>query len=193
MRIALDIGGNTPIQMAAWFAPILVTGLLSALAVGRMVGKVPASYIMVVGQIAYLLTALIMVLRPPHSTYWTYFFFGTVSATIGIDTSLPAAAMIFASALPRQYQGMGGSIVMTIVNYSISLGLGFAGTIEMNISNGGRTKEDLLFGYRGTLWFSVGLTGSGTVLSLIFLLKDHRKKQPNEHELEEYTTEKQKS
>ena len=65
---------------------------------------------------------------------------------------------------------------MTIVVYSISLGLGFAGTIELQINNGGHTKADLLHGYRGALWFSVGLTAFGTVLALVFLLKDHRRR-----------------
>lgn len=66
---------------------------------------------------------------------------------------------------------------MTIVVYSISLGLGFAGTIELQINNGGHTEADLLYGYRGTLWFSVGLTALGTVLAIIFLLKDNRRRQ----------------
>ncbi|TVY29911.1 Efflux pump [Lachnellula hyalina] len=185
VRVALDIGGQTPIQLAAWFTPILITGVVSALAVGKIISKVPASYIMVVGQVAYLVTSILMALRPPESIYWTYFFFGTIIATIGMDTSLPAAIMIFASVVPRQYQGMGASIVMTIVNYSISLGLGFAGTIEININHGGHTQADLLYGYRGALWFSVGLTGLGTVLSLIFLLKNHSKQKSNESKAEE--------
>lgn len=177
MRVALDIGGQTPIQLAAWFTPILITGVVSALVVGKIITRVPASYIMVVGQVAYLVTSILMALRPPDSSYWTYFFFGTIIATIGMDTSLPADIMLFASVTPLQYQGMGASIVMTIVNYSISLGLGFAGTIEININHGGHTQEDLLYGYRGALWFSIGLTGLGTVLSLVFLLKNHRQQK----------------
>jgi hypothetical protein len=115
-----------------------------------------------------------------NSTYWTCFFFGNIIATIGMDSSLPAASIIFANTVPRELQGMGASVVMTIVNYSISLGLGFAGTIELNINRGGKTKSDMLYGYWGALWFAVGLTGLGTVLALIFLLKDHRKQKPNE-------------
>jgi hypothetical protein len=74
---------------------------------------------------------------------------------------------------------------MTIVVYSISLGLGFAGTIELEINNGGHTKADLLHGYRGTLWFSVGLTAFGTVLALIFLLKDLRRRKLAKNQTEE--------
>ena len=133
----------------------------------------------------YFITSLLMALRPVHSIYWTYFFFATIIATFAMDSSLPAATIIFASAVPRQYQGMGSSVIMTIVVYSISLGLGFAGTIELQINNGGRTKADLLHGYRGTLWFSVGLTAFGTVLALIFVFKDYQRRKLAKSQKEE--------
>lgn len=72
---------------------------------------------------------------------------------------------------------MAASIVLTVVNYSISLGLGFAGTIETNINNGGSTTLDKLHGYQSALWFSVGLAGFGVILSLIFVAKDYWKKK----------------
>ncbi|OTA06116.1 hypothetical protein A9Z42_0068350 [Trichoderma parareesei] len=179
VQVCLNIGGQTPLQLATWFAPILVTGVASALTVGKIVGRVPASYIMVVGQVAFLVTSILQALRPPDAIYWTYFFFATIIATIGMDTSLPAAIMIFSSTVAREYQGMGASIVMTLVNYSISLGLGFAGTIETNINHGGQTTADLLHGYRGALWFSVGLTGLGTILSLVYLFKTQFRPKSN--------------
>jgi hypothetical protein len=43
---------------------------------------------------------------------------------------------------------MGASIVMTVVNCSISLSLGFDGTVETNINNGGLTKSEKFLGYR---------------------------------------------
>ncbi|KAJ5178555.1 drug resistance protein [Penicillium coprophilum] len=177
IRICLNIGGQTPIQLAAWLSPILVTGIATALVVGKIINQVPAASIMLFAMLCYFLTSLLMALRPVHSTYWTYFFFATIIATFAMDSSLPAATIIFSNAVPRQYQGMGSSVIMTIVVYSISLGLGFAGTIELQINNGGHTKADLLHGYRGTLWFSVGLTAFGTLLALIFLLKDFRRRK----------------
>jgi hypothetical protein len=150
-QVALDIGGDTPIQIAAWFIPVIPSGLVSALAVGKLLGKIPASWIMVVGEVASLTGSILAATRLPHSIYWTYYFFSVLIITVGMDTSLPAATIIFSNAVPQQYQGMGASIVMTVINYSISLGLGFAGTIETNISNGGSTKSDKLLGYRGAL------------------------------------------
>jgi hypothetical protein len=109
----------------------------SALTVGKIIGKFPTSYIMVGGQIEFLVTSILMAFRPPNSIYWSYFLFGTTIASIGIDISLPAAIMIFTSIVPWHCQGMGASIVMTIVNHSISHGLGFASTVETNISHSG--------------------------------------------------------
>lgn len=126
---------------------------------------------MIVGQTAYLVGSILAATRPSHSIYWTYYFFSVLIIPIGMDTSLPAATIIFSNAVPQQYQGMGASIIMTVVNYSISLGLGFAGTIETNINHGGLKQSDKLLGYRGALWFAVGLAGLGMALSLVFEAK----------------------
>ncbi|KIW29097.1 uncharacterized protein PV07_04937 [Cladophialophora immunda] len=176
-QVALNIGGNTPLQMAAWFIPVIPSGLVSALAVGKLLGKVPASWIMVTGQVAYVAGSILAAARPVHSVYWTYYFFSVLIITVGMDTLFPSATIIFSNAVPQRYQGMGASIVMTVVNYSISLGLGFAGTIETNINHGGLTKSDILLGYRGALWFAVGLAGLGLVLSLLFVANElHRRR-----------------
>ena len=59
----------------------------------------------------------------------------------------------------------------TIVNYSVSIGLGFAGTVEAYTNNGGRTREDTLHGYRCAQFLGVGLSGIGVVLSLVFCIR----------------------
>jgi MFS family permease len=174
-QAALDISHITPIQLAAWLVPGVPVGLISALAVGKLLGRIPASWIMVIGQVALTIASILAALRPADSIYWTYFFFSVLIIIVGMDTSFPAATIIFSDAVERKYQGMGASVVMTVVNYSISLGLGFAGTIETNINNGGVTEADRLHGYRGGLWLSVGLAGLGLVLSLIFVGKGHWK------------------
>lgn len=60
------------------------------------------------------------------------------------------------------------------VNYSISLGLGFAGTVEVHVNRGGRTPTDLLHGYRCALYLAIGLAGLGILLAIFFLLKTLR-------------------
>ena len=74
---------------------------------------------------------------------------------------------------------MGASIVLTIINSSISLGLGLAGTVQTNIEHGGKTETKELLGYRGALWVSVGLAGLGLLFSSVFLFRSYWKARPN--------------
>ncbi|KAJ5628755.1 MFS general substrate transporter [Penicillium lividum] len=55
----------------------------------------------------------------------------------GMDMSFPAATIILSDAVGSRLQGAAAFFVTTIVNYSISLGLGFAGTVEVHVNNGG--------------------------------------------------------
>lgn len=47
-----------------------------------------------------------------------------------MNLSFPAATILLSSALPREEQGIAASLVATMVNYCISCGLGFAGTVH---------------------------------------------------------------
>lgn len=79
--------------------------------------------------------------------------------------SFPSGTLILSNSMPRHHQGLAASLVTTTVNYSISIGLGLAGTVESNVNDGGR---DTLHGYRGALYLGTGLAGLGLVTSVVF-------------------------
>lgn len=87
--------------------------------------------------------------------------------------SFPAATLILSNSVSKEHQGIAASLVATIVNYSISLGLGFAGTVEVHLNRGGRTPQDILRGYRGAFYLGIGLAGLGMLISSIFLLRSY--------------------
>lgn len=78
------------------------------------------------------------------------------------------------------------------VNYSISLGLGFASTIDVHVNNGGKNFADVLHGYRSALWFGVGLAGLGLCTSIAFVLKSYHddRKESSKANKEEVVDEK---
>lgn len=80
--------------------------------------------------------------------------------------SFPSGTLILSNSMPRQHQGLAASLVTTTVNYSISLGLGFAGTVESNVNRGG---SDVLRGYRGALYLGIGFAGLGMLVSILFM------------------------
>jgi hypothetical protein len=80
--------------------------------------------------------------------------------------SFPAGCILLSNAMPREHQGLAASLIATTINYSISVSLGFAGTIETQLNSHGK---DLLRGYRSALYFGVGLAGFGMILTLLFM------------------------
>lgn len=90
--------------------------------------------------------------------------------------SFPAATIILSNSVSKKHQGIAASLINTVVNYSISLGLGFAGTVEVHVTDpSSKAPEDILRGYRGALYLGTGLAGAGLVISLIFLFRAHWK------------------
>lgn len=71
-----------------------------------------------------------------------------------MDISFPASTTILSDAVPIKHQGASASLVNTVINYSIAIGLGIVVTVEAEASDHG---VDLLRGYSAALWTSVGL------------------------------------
>lgn len=83
------------------------------------------------------------------------------------DMSFPSGTLLLSNAMPHKHQGLAASLVSTTVNYSISIGLGFAGTVESHVNDGG---TNTLKGYRGALYMGVGLAAGGLVISSFYVL-----------------------
>lgn len=84
-----------------------------------------------------------------------------------MDISFPAASLVLSDMVPRHLQGVAASLVNTIINYSISIGLGVAGTAEREVRLRGAS---LVHGYRVALWVSVGMAGSSLLIALSFAM-----------------------
>ena len=94
-----------------------------------------------------------------------------------MDMSFPAASVIISNQMPPEHQGLAASLVVTVVNYSIALGLGIAGTVERSVLADITTSTvpDNLRGIRAGLYTAVGLSGCGAVLGIAFFAFTMRK------------------
>lgn len=90
--------------------------------------------------------------------------------------SFPAATLLLSNLMAKEDQGVAASLVNTVVNYSISIALGIAGTIEGHENDGG---NDLLKGYRSALYLGIGLSGSGAICAIIFGIDTWRRSMRN--------------
>jgi MFS family permease len=156
---------QTPLYTSAQFVPIAISGILAAGCTGLALSHFRASTVMVISMTAFLTGGIIFATVPVHQTYWAQTFVAIIVFPWGMDMSFPAATIVLSRAMPRRHQGLAASLVNTFVNYSISIGLGFAGTVDSQLNDRGK---DVLRGFRGAFYIGVGLSGMGVVVALAF-------------------------
>ncbi|OPB36176.1 hypothetical protein A0O28_0109520 [Trichoderma guizhouense] len=128
-----------PLLASAWFSPPIPVGLGTAVLTGYLVARVHPAMLMVRAEACVLAACLLLATFPPGQTYWAQLFPSLIFAPLGLDMSFPAANLVMSNAMGKEHQGMAMSLVNTIVNYSISLSLGIAGTIEQQVT---KTKPE---------------------------------------------------
>jgi MFS family permease len=167
--------GWSPLLSSAAFAHAPISGFAASMLTGYLMGKIKPHWIMFISMCAFFTGSLLLVTAPVDQIYWYNTFFSILVMPFGMDMSNPAATILLSNSVSKEHQGIAASLVVTVVNYSISLALGIAGTIEVNMNNGGR---DVLAGYRGAQFFGLGLGVLGIILAAAFLLQSYSRAPP---------------
>jgi MFS family permease len=169
VQMLQEIRHLTPLLTVAWQAPLAVSGATAAIITGLLLGplRVRPPVVMTMALAAFTIGITLIATVPPDQIYWGQIFVCTIVIPFGMDMSFPAATLILSDAVKREHQGIGASLVNTVVNYGISLGVGFAGTVEVHVSHG-----DKLAGYRGGMYLGIGLAGLGLGICIVFLIRE---------------------
>lgn len=174
MNFLQVLRGASSLLTAAYLSPVAVSGALASVFTGIALSKLKPAMVMTLALTFFTIGLILLATTPIHQTYWAQTFVCLIVIPWGMDMSFPAATIILSNAVKKEHQGIAASLVTTIVNYSISLGLGFAGTVEVHVNNGGHSPEDILQGYRGAWYVGIGFAVAGLCISIIFLLKGYR-------------------
>ncbi|TRX91887.1 hypothetical protein FHL15_007206 [Xylaria flabelliformis] len=169
IQILQEIRHLSPLLTVAWMTPLPVVGVFAAIVTGALLGpfQVKPPVVMTLALAAFTIGVTLIATVPPDQIYWGQTFVCTIVIPFGMDMSFPAATLILSNAVKREHQGVAASLVNTVVNYSISLGVGFAGIVELHVNHG-----DQLAGYRGGLYFGIGLASLGLGICIIFLIRE---------------------
>ncbi|KAL4781746.1 major facilitator superfamily [Aspergillus varians] len=173
-RFLIDSRSVSPILASAQFSPPCISGLLASVATGYLMSRIRPSLIMCISLTAFTVGTVLVAIAPVDQTYWALTFVSLVIIPWGMDMSFPAATLILSNSVKREHQGLAASLVTTVVNYSISLSLGFAGTIESQVVHGD-SPGDRLKGYRSALYFAIGLSGLGLAVSVLYAARSYRR------------------
>ncbi|WYZ44412.1 hypothetical protein EsH8_VII_000848 [Colletotrichum jinshuiense] len=186
VQILQEIRTLSPLLTCAWFSPVVVTGGLAAVITGKLLGplKVRPPIVMTLALVAFTIGVILTATAPENQTYWAQIFVSMIIMPFGMDMSFPAATLILSNAVKREHQGIGASLVNTVVNYGIALGVGFAGTVEVHVSKGAGSKAEQFKGFRGALYMGVGLSGLGLCVALLFLAREFRNRREQKQDAE---------
>ncbi|KAL4778699.1 MFS general substrate transporter [Aspergillus varians] len=159
---------EAPLLVLAKWAPSAVSGAIAAVTTGFILARLSPSVIMLIAMLAFTGGQILLATLPVHQTYWAQAFVISILTPWGMDMSFPSATVILSNSMPREHQGLAASLVNTIVNYSISIGLGLAGTVESQVNRDG---ADTFKGYRGASYMGIGLAGLGVGVATMFVIR----------------------
>jgi MFS family permease len=147
--------------------PVAPIGLACAMAVAFVLRRIRVAWVMFAAMTAFLVGTLLLATAPVEQTYWINTFLSVIIMPLAMNWSYPAGSVIMSNAVPRESQGVAASLISTMVNYSISLGLGMAGSIERYVGD----RDGPLVAWRSALWFGVALDVLGLIISALFIWK----------------------
>ncbi|WBW72385.1 plasma membrane ammonium transmembrane transporter Amf1 [Schizosaccharomyces osmophilus] len=155
---------STPLLTVAQMAPVGISGCVAAATTGKLMSRFRPIVCMIISMVAFTVGSILLATAPIHQTYWAQTFVATIVTPWGMDMSFPAATLVISDFVSKENQGIAASLVSTVVNYSISIGLGIAGTIEVHLNHKG---TNILRGYRSAWYMGIGFGGLGVGVSLI--------------------------
>ncbi|KAK4447074.1 MFS general substrate transporter [Podospora aff. communis PSN243] len=188
--LLLSLRSQPALLSSVQLSSVAITGTLSALLAAYLLRRVPVSYIMFSGSIFFAVGNILLAAAPLEQTYWGCIFFSVVLMPGGMNLSFPAATALLSEAMPRGEQGVAASLVATVMNYSVSVGLGLAGSVHvvavgwareqrglgmaelgLGLVGGGKELVEVgLVGLRAAVWFGAALAGLGLMVAGGFVL-----------------------
>ncbi|KAK7202369.1 YOR378W-like protein [Myxozyma melibiosi] len=166
-QISTQLRGHSILLTVAQQTPAGISGTIAAIGTGFLLSRIPAQYIILASMLAFCVGNIIFATLPVNQIYWAQTFVGIVIIPFGMDMSFPSGTIISSNSMRREHQGVAGSVINTVVNYAVSIGLGIAGTAEAQVNKDG---VHLLEGYRSAFYVAIGLSGMGSIVALVYCI-----------------------
>ena len=121
---------------------------------------------MAIGALAILVAQIILATMPAEQSYWPAVFPATVIQSFCPDFIFTAAAIIASNSVERSEQGVAASLIGTLQLYATSIGLGFAGLVEVHTND---HSMNSVKGYRSALYFGIGMAAVALAISVFWV------------------------
>jgi MFS family permease len=145
------------------FLPGPVCGALTELAMGFIVDRFRADFILAVGLTLTSVSPLVMALVNPKTIYWAYEFPAVALNPIGADALFTISNLLITSMFPEKTQALAGGVFNTVAQVGKSVGLATSAVIASTITDRSHfedksSPEALLIGYKAAFWYCFALS-----------------------------------
>lgn len=158
------IMGATPVQVAAWFVPMCVGGIILSLIGGYILHLVPGTVLICVSTSGWIVSSLLFAVEPPGASYWALVFPAMIGATIGIDITYNVANVFITTSLSARRQGLAGGLLHSLLFLGIAFFLAFADITQTETASLGMLKS-----YRAVFWFILALAGMSLAIMALLV------------------------
>ncbi|TKA33607.1 hypothetical protein B0A50_00443 [Salinomyces thailandicus] len=178
-----DPGDLSGIDLAIWYTPTAVGGLLLCVIGGGLAHIVPIKLLLLVSGLAWIAAPLLLALAPLPLHYWSYVMPSMVCATIGIDLTFTVSLIFLAAAQPQKYQGLAGAVSSILVNLAMSFSLPLSEIVMERAKDGVAIPDSqaspeavlqasnhmINWGFQAAFLYGAASAGLGLVISVLFV------------------------
>lgn len=165
---ALQLRHYNPFQTGATTIPGIISGGLAALTCGYALRWIEVHVLLIISMVMFCVGDVLLLTLRVNETYFRQSLGFWVEIVWGCDLNWTAAAVLLSDLLPPQLQGLAGSLISALVNYSQAVIVGLAGTVEELILS--QNPGDILRAHRACLWLAFGLSAAASFISFVMFL-----------------------
>ena len=158
------IMGASPLQIAAWYVPMSLGGIIIAVIGGYVLHLLSGTLLMLIAGLAWCLTSVLFAVAPEGANYWAYVFPAMIGATIGIDVSFNVANIFISTSLSHSRQGLAGALISSLLYLGIAFCLALADVTQTETAKYGLRRS-----YQSVFWYQLACAALALVILLVFV------------------------
>ncbi|KAE8307289.1 hypothetical protein BDV41DRAFT_582512 [Aspergillus transmontanensis] len=148
----------------------MISGILATHIVSKTLHLFPGHWILIAGMVANTMGPVFFIPQTPNTTYWALSMPGIALITFGPDLTFAAASIFITSNMPRLFQGLAGSLLVTIQNLSAAIVTAIGDTIGKEVTKAGADGYSLDSGAFPVIWwFSLAISLAAAALCAGFV------------------------
>lgn len=179
-------------QLALWYAPTAIGGVLLCVCSGAIMHLVPVMALLFLSALCWLAAPLLLALAPLPLSYWPYVLPSMLCATIGLDLTYTISIIFLSSIQPLKYQGLGGAVASSLINLGMSFALPISEialkraqqSVKVAPGDTVAMHKSTNFGFRATFYYASASAGLGLIICVLFIRisRDAVSRRPQEED-----------